>query len=194
MSRMGSYHWHLWSDCRGKRRPDELRCDKSTSRWLPRTLSPGCVINTHCQLCQTICSFSASFAPSLKWGAEQGYLLALFHVGFLPFENSSLFLLHFIPLLGKMWWMSGWEVRHRTQIFFYSSQNMWKYTPYFFPPKGCGFRSTGPTWRTQKVHLAGPWNTPADWHQPAKQTSHLKLIGPWNHWGWRRRDSLKVAS
>ena len=39
---------------------------KSTSRWLHRALSPGCVTNLHCQLGQTLCSFWASFSPSLK--------------------------------------------------------------------------------------------------------------------------------
>lgn len=39
---------------------------KSTSHWLHRTLSPGCVTNLHCQLDQTLCSFWASFSPSLR--------------------------------------------------------------------------------------------------------------------------------
>lgn len=74
---------------------------KSTSRWLHRTLSPGCVTNLHCQLGQTLCSFWASFSPSLRWGADQGCLLALFQVVFYPLKTQVFFCFVLSPCLGR---------------------------------------------------------------------------------------------
>lgn len=58
-------------------------CIKSPDSWPNRTRSPSCVTNLLYKHGEATCSFWDSLSTSLKLGAEQGYLLALFHVVFI---------------------------------------------------------------------------------------------------------------
>ena len=55
---------------------------QSTGSWLSRTPNSSHITTLVWELGQVTCSFWASFSPTLKLGAELGYLLASFHTVF----------------------------------------------------------------------------------------------------------------